>query len=354
MRLFFVTDRADAHATRFDALFSSLSTEYERVQLSVGGEKPSAEMGGQMAHTWEGIRELLGGEDSVVVSGPLDSVSWHLGSGKFRHVGISFATDVMVSAAGSPTETAALSRLLPTLDYVVTDNYATENALVALGARQDAIIRIPWGPESFDSPSRVRRADLGWPEDRKIVFYPRSLEAHYEPGLFVEALKLLVNDEPHLLAVFIESGSMVGSVKKQVSDAGLVDHVRWESLQSPVGFSQMLSVSDVVVVTPRTDGTSVTVMEAMACGIPVVSSLTAGSAEWVIDGITGWSFPVGDAPGLADAVARALGAEEEQRSTILSHARRLVEEKAGWERSREVLGLALRTMLEGKTPRAKA
>jgi glycosyltransferase involved in cell wall biosynthesis len=109
----------------------------------------------------------------------------------------------------------------------------------------------------------------------------------------------------------------------------------------------MMTCADAVVVTPRTDGTSVTVMDAMAQGVPVVSSLTAGSAEWVIEGITGWTFPVGNAPALADAMERVLVTEESHRALVTQQAGNLVTKKAGWDESSKRLGEVIHRLMAG-------
>jgi glycosyltransferase involved in cell wall biosynthesis len=88
-------------------------------------------------------------------------------------------------------------------------------------------------------------------------------------------------------------------------------------------------------------------MDAMAQGVPVVSSLTAGSAEWVVEGITGWTFPVGSASGLAGAMERALLAEELHRALVIEQAKTLVSQKAGWESSAQRLGGVIRGLLAG-------
>ena len=347
MTLFFVTDRADAHVVRFDALFATLSSDYELVGVTYEANgKPIASIAGATHQSWDAIRGALASEDSVVVSGPLDTVSVNLVGGSFGHVGVSFATDVMVTAAQSPEELSRLRRLVQSLDVLVTDNYATENALVSMGATADQILRIPWGPDKA-AASSLTRAECGWPEDRRIVLYPRSLGTHYDPGVFVDALVLVAKRVPDVLAVLVQVGSLVEDTKKRIADAGLGAHVHFEPLREPGEFRAMMACADVVVVTPRTDGTSVTVMDAMAQGVPVVSSLTAGSAEWVVEGITGWTFPVGSASSLADAMERALLAEESRRALIIEQAITLVSQKAGWDTSAQRLGEVIRGLLTG-------
>ena len=345
MALYFLTDRADAHVARFDALFRELSSDYEFVPVTYADAGiPRATVSGAQYDSWDSLRGSLSLPGSVVVSGPLDSVSSHLGTGDFRHVGISFATDVMVTAAQNSDELQRLRTLVSSLDAVVTDNYATENALIALGATPEDILRIPWGPDSSTKPSTMTRSQCGWPEGRKIVLYPRSLEPHYDPSVFVDALAALVAKVPNVLAVFVESGSLVSQTKEALHRQGLSGNAHFEPLREPEVFRSMMGCAEVVVVTPRTDGTSVTVMDAMALGVPVVSSLTAGSAEWVVEGITGWTYPVGDSSALAAAIERALMADTAHRQMMTAHAQRLVAEKAGWDSSSSRLATLLRSL----------
>ena len=346
MTLFFVTNREDAHVKRFDALFETLTEQYERIHITEGADgEPRAAVSGSVCKSWDELVNALSAPHSVVVSGPLDTVSGHLKQGDFRHIAISFATDVMVSATQSAEQLSRLRNLVPDLDTVVTDNYATENALVALGAQQENILRIPWGPDALRSGKSFARADCGWPEDKRVVLYPRSLEPHYDPLVFVAALEQVVSKFPDTLAVLVETGSLIQVVKQTLEQKGLAENVHFEPPRDPDTFRSMMALADAVVVTPRTDGTSVTVMDAMALGVPVVSSLTSGSAEWVMEGITGWTFPVGDADALAAEIERALTSDPVLKAEIMGQAKRLVEEKAGWDVSSQRLAEVIRRAL---------
>ena len=349
-RWVFVTDRADAHGARFDRLFAGLSDSYELLSLALddAGEI-SVRDSGKTFSGWSAVRDYLKSAD-VVISGPLDSVSIPLSGGDYSHVGISWATDVMVSAAGSSAVRASLSEALEGMHAVVTDNYATENALIALGMRESAIIRVPWGPENHrpdipqKSASRLRE-QVGVGQDQTLLLYPRSLEPHYDPMVFVAALAEIVSSRPQVVAVLVESGSRAPEAKEAITHRGIDDFVRWVPLQSPDAFSSLLQAADAVVVTPKTDGTSVTVMEAMSQGTPVVCSLTPGSAEWISEGITGWSFAVGDSAGLVMALEKFLSSPPEEVLAVTSRAKRLVELRAGWVRSSQTLADALGPLL---------
>ncbi len=70
-----------------------------------------------------------------------------------------------------------------------------------------------------------------------------------------------------------------------------------------------------------------TLLQAMACGAPVVASATAGNRGWVTNEESGLTFPVGDVAALAACLRRACG---DDLSTLAVHARSTVEHEANW------------------------
>ena len=66
-----------------------------------------------------------------------------------------------------------------------------------------------------------------------------------------------------------------------------------------------------------------------------------------MEGITGWTFPVGSASELAGAVERALLADGSRKALIIEQAKTLVSQKAGWETSAERFSEVIRRLLVG-------
>jgi glycosyltransferase involved in cell wall biosynthesis len=88
---------------------------------------------------------------------------------------------------------------------------------------------------------------------------------------------------------------------------------------------ELLARADVVVLSSRSEGLPVSVIEAMAAGLPVVASSVGGLPELVADGETGILVPAGDAVALADALARLLDDPELRRSYGAAARRRALE-----------------------------
>jgi colanic acid/amylovoran biosynthesis glycosyltransferase len=134
-----------------------------------------------------------------------------------------------------------------------------------------------------------------------------------------------------------------------IQDLGLESRVFWKGSQSPERILEMLRESDVFLHSSVSEGISNAVLEAMACGLPVVVTDAGGMREAVRDGIDGFVVPVRDVDAMAEALLK-LARDPELRRRMGAAARQRVLEEFTLERQtrqwRELYeGLA------GETPR---
>ena len=87
---------------------------------------------------------------------------------------------------------------------------------------------------------------------------------------------------------------------------GIAHQVRYLGELSLPELVRQYQDAEAVVLSSRQEGFGMALVEAMACGTPVVSTRCGGPEEIVRDGITGFLTPVGDAGALAEAAERIL------------------------------------------------
>jgi len=126
-------------------------------------------------------------------------------------------------------------------------------------------------------------------------------------------------------------GDWTQKLKAQVSELGLGDVVRFLGAMSADKLSQPLSAADVFVLSTRNEGWANVLLEAMACGLPVVATDVGGNSEVVSSPALGAIVPFDDHQALVEALARALDHPWDRRA-IRAHA-----EANTWDRRVDVL-----------------
>jgi glycosyltransferase involved in cell wall biosynthesis len=139
------------------------------------------------------------------------------------------------------------------------------------------------------------------------------------PKDFVTLLRALAAlSDRDFETLIVGEGPDRGIVEAEIGRLGLDGRVRLAGERDDV--AELLAGSDVFVLSSRSEGLPVSVLEAMAAELPVVASDVGGLSELVVDGETGILVPAGDEAALAEALADLL--EDRERRLELGAAGR--------------------------------
>jgi len=147
----------------------------------------------------------------------------------------------------------------------------------------------------------------------------RALHRIYNPVLAVEVVAAVRRSFPDIrLALYgpDKRDGVLGDLEERIRGFGLADKVRWYGGVQKSEVAKVLSESDVFLNTTDVDNTPVSVIEAMACGLCVVSTNVGGVPDLVRDGQDGLLVGPRDPGGMAAAVTRVL--ENPGLSALLS------------------------------------
>ena len=149
----------------------------------------------------------------------------------------------------------------------------------------------------------ARRA-LDVPLDAEVVVYVGRLVP--EKGLreLVEATHLLTAERPRLHVVLVGEGPMRAELEARIAQDD-ASRIRLVGAQPPVEVAQWMAASDVVTLPSYSEGHPNVLVEALACGRPVVATPVGGIPE-VVDGACGVLVPVQHVPGLVRGLDEAL------------------------------------------------
>jgi glycosyltransferase involved in cell wall biosynthesis len=125
-------------------------------------------------------------------------------------------------------------------------------------------------------------------------------------------------------------------LKSLASELGVADRVNFVSAIPHERMPEYLRGSAVYISTARSDGASVSLLEAMACGaFPVVADIAA-NREWIEDGRNGFLFSAESAKELAEKILESLDREDLRDSACEMNAQ-IIEQRAQWTSNIEKL-----------------
>ena len=111
---------------------------------------------------------------------------------------------------------------------------------------------------------------------------------------------------------------------------GVMDRVTFPGFISNNDLPRFYHMADLYISASHVDGLSVSLMEALACGLPCIVSDIPANREWVTDGVNVLIFPDGDVDALAGIISKAI-VKHKCLTHISKNARKTAEEKANWK-----------------------
>ena len=194
------------------------------------------------------------------------------------------------------------------------------------GLREERAIVVPGSGVDIDTFADIATAEHLDSSPPNVVFPGRML---YDKGVadFVEAASIVRNQLPTVRFILVgpaDPGNPAGvpvSVLQSWQAAGIVE---WSGVVEDM--REVYRHATLVVLPSRREGMPKVVLEAAACGLPVVTTRVPGCREAVIDGHTGILVPHGDPQALASAILRIL-TDEKLRTAMGTNARKLAENR---------------------------
>jgi glycosyltransferase involved in cell wall biosynthesis len=156
----------------------------------------------------------------------------------------------------------------------------------------------------------------------------RSWEGNYNIDLVIEAFARFLTLRPHSHALLhlLGGGPMEAVLQERVAALRLLQQVRFHGRVDDQAMVQAIQRSRVSVSVPTSDATSVSVLESMACGLPIIATDLPANRQWVNER-GGWIVPVRDVDAVAQALLTAYD-HPERVAQMGAHNRDLIEREA--------------------------
>jgi glycosyltransferase involved in cell wall biosynthesis len=282
-------------------------------------------------------------------------------SGFHPLLSMSWGYDLLVDAQRSSAWRWATRYTLKHTDLLLGDCETIRQRAISLGMPSERILTFPWGvdlrhftsgdealPVSDPPPTMPARGKTR-DNDRGTIFTllsTRSWEPIYGVDILARGFALAARQRPELRLIMLGNGSMAAELRRIFMNNGVEELVQFPGQASQGELPRYHRLAHLYLSASHSDGSSISLLEAMACGRPALLSDIPGNREWITPGENGWLFKDGDAQALAEALLVAV--ENRHHLPAMGRtARRLVEQRADWEQNFPRLLEAYEKLLPG-------
>lgn len=307
--------------------------------------------GGRGSFRWRDLPALLFGlrevlrrvKPDLLHAGPIQTAAF-LGvlSGFRPLVSMSWGSDLLRDASQNAWYRAVTEFTLRHSTVMVADCGAVRESAVSFGLPAERIFTFPWGidlqrfsPGEIPPREQPLRERLGW-QDQFTILSLRSWEPVYGVDVLLRGFARAAREEPRLRLLLLGGGSLAPMVHEMIQKNDLTDRASLGGQVSQGNLPQIYRSADLYASASHSDGSSVSLMEALGSGLPALVTDIPSNREWVTEGEQGWLFPDGDDVALAEQILRASRAGSDLERMRLA-ARRQAEKRADWKTNFQVL-----------------
>ena len=369
MKIIYFSKNYTPHDYRF--LFSLSKTEHEVFFLQLEAtsrqteDRPIPEKvqqilwaGGQREFRWRDVPRLTFDlrrviqeiKPDLIHAGPIQTCTFIATLSGFRPIlAMSWGFDLVRDADLNSWMRWVTRYTLKRSTFFTSDAYVSREKAVAFGMNPERTVIFPWGTDiEHFMPRKGKKKSSGTNRKSKTLapgasagvvnpksitlFCNRSWESNYGVDVLAKAFAKVAASNPNVNLILLGGGSQGAKIRQILMNGGVMERVHFGGQVGQRDLPRWYHMADLYISPSHVDGSSVTLMEALASGLPCLVSDIAGNREWIEDGVNGWTFRDGDVNDLADKILFAIK-NRKSFKRIGELARKTAEEKADWEKN---------------------
>jgi glycosyltransferase involved in cell wall biosynthesis len=256
-------------------------------------------------------------------------------------IGISWAWDLQRTKRDSEAVKCVLINSILSSDLMIVDCENSIYEIQKLGVTPKRLFKSPYGLDLALYPFKKQNID----QDKTLKMYSnRRWEEIYRPELILETALELERRGTNFNLVMANDGSLRKNLLqkyKSIFDSG---HCSWIGKVSPQENFLELQKSNLFLSMAQNDGSSLSLLEAMAVGVTTLVTDNKGNREWIIENSTGYLIN-SDSPRLIADKIEIISGKLLGNFKLLDKGRKQIEKRADWKEIRSKIIQEIKQLL---------
>lgn len=212
-------------------------------------------------------------------------------------------------------------------EILLGDCQAVRDKAVEFGMPDEKIVTFPWGID-LDA---FKPGGFPFQESSQFTLLSaRNWEPIYGVDILARAFVTSAQQNDNLRLVMLGGGSLAEEIREIFVRGGVIDRVIFPGHVAHTNLPAYFQMSDLYISASHTDGSSISLIEALASGRPAIVSDIPGNREWIEPGINGWWFKDGKEDDLARTILTA-ARERQVLPEMSKDARKTTVDRADWK-----------------------
>ncbi len=284
----------------------------------------------------------------LIHAGPIQTCAFLAILSGFRPVlTMSWGFDLMQDAGRNGWWRWVTRYTLQRTTFFTSDAQSTRAKALGYGLDPQRTVVFPWGVDlEHFCPQKSKVAKTSTKDARRrprtergesfILFCNRSWEPRYGVDVLAKAFVKVAHEREDISLLLLGGGSEAQLIRKILMNGGVLQRVQFGGQIPQADLPRWYHMADLYISPSHVDGSSVSLMEALACGLPALVSDIPANREWVTEDQNGWLFPDGDVDVLAEKILGMANAPR-KLGQIRRAARDVAMQKADWRKNFAVL-----------------
>lgn len=271
----------------------------------------------------------------LIHAGPIQTCAFIAILSGFRPVlTMSWGFDLMEDVNESKWMQWVTRYTLKRSSFFTSDANVTRDIAVKYGVDPQKTVVFPWGVDLEQFKPNPDRWLMN--TGHFTLFCNRAWETRYGVDVLARAFVKVARQSENADLILLSDGSLSNHLRHIFQVGGVTDRVTFGGQISQTDLPRWYRSADLYISPSHIDGSSVSLLEALACGLPCLVSDIPANKEWVVEHENGWLFRDGDENDLVGKILTAI-AQREKLVEIGRAGRKSAEMRADWKKNAEAL-----------------
>lgn len=203
------------------------------------------------------------------------------------HLSMVWGSDILIEPYKNLLIKKIVSRVMKQCDHIQCDaEFVKQRILNDYRVGSEKVTVFPWGIELdvFHQTNKTEaRKKLNLDENKFIIIFNRNLEPVYGVNYMLDGFKKFSENNENAVLIIVSDGSLRNDVMKYISLNKLQYKVKLTGKVKNTEMADYLNAADVYISPSLSDGSSLSLLEAMACGLGIIVSDVPAIKEWISD-----------------------------------------------------------------------